>query len=168
MTEFIRRQLTLFVQKHKAQTIEKVRTRFNLRQSELINSHVTLCREDEIEDLEKVLQNLQQLTQKSITIKFGPVIRFENSKGVLLPATAENMEFQNLRQKILQGVPDNLRRQDPHITLMHPRNSKFTNKIFEAIQKANLPNQLNFKTISLIEQVNGGPWTILKTFDLTA
>ena len=167
MTDITKRQLTLFVQKNDAPHIEDVRSKFNPRQSELINSHVTLCREDEIEDIGKVLHNLTQLNQKTINIKFGQVTRFDNGKGVLIPATTENEEFQELRQKVLKGVVDKPRRQEPHITLMHPRNSNCTDKIFVAIEKANLPTQLNFKTISLIEQVNGGQWTVLKTFDLT-
>ena len=166
MTDITRRQLTLFVQKNDVQHIEDVRSKFNPRQSELINSHVTLCREDEIEDIGKVLHNLTQLNQKTINIKFGQVTRFDNGKGVLIHATTENEEFQELRQKVLKGVVDKPRRQEPHITLMHPRNSNCTDKIFEAIEKANLPTQLNFKTISFIEQVNGGQWTVLKTFDL--
>jgi len=156
VTDNTRRQLTLFVQKNDAQDIEHIRSKFNPRQSELINSHITLCREDEIEDLGKVLHNLTQLNQTTLNIKFGQVTRFENGNGVLIPATSENAEIQELRQKILKGVVDKPRRQEPHVTLMHRRNSKCTDKIFEAIEKANFPTQLNFKTISLIKQVNGG------------
>ncbi len=166
MTNHTRRQLTLFVQRKDAKDIEDVRSKFNAIQSELIDSHVTLCREDEIADIDKVLYNLAQLVQKTISIKFGHVVRFEDSKGVLLPTATENEEFQELRQKILKGLVNNPRRQEPHITLMHPRNSTCTDKIFETIEKTNLPAQLNFKTISLIEQVNGGRWNVLKTFDL--
>lgn len=64
------------------------------------------------------------------------------------------------------GVVDKPRRQEPHITLMHPRNSNCTDKIFEIIENVNLPTQLNFKTISLIEQINGRQWTVLKIFYL--
>ena len=48
----MRRQLTLFVKKEDAETIEQIRQAFNPRQFELIKSHVTLCREDEIQNLE--------------------------------------------------------------------------------------------------------------------
>ncbi len=166
MTDNTRRQLTLFVQKKDAKNIEDVRSKFNPRQSELIDSHVTLCREDEIAGIDKVLHNLTHLKQKTFCIKFGQVTRFDNGKGVLIPATIENEEFQELRQKVLMGVLNKPRRQEPHITLMHPRNSNCTDKIFEIIENVNLPTQLNFKTISLIEQINGGQWTVLKTFDL--
>jgi len=161
-----RRQLTLFVQRKDAKNIEDVRRKLNPRQSELIDSHVTLCREDEIADIDKVLHNLTHLHQKAVCIKFGQVARFDNGKGVLIPATTENEVFQELRQKVLKGVVDKQRRQEPHLTLMHPRNSNCTDKIFEIIEKVNLPTQLNFKTISLIQQIKGGQWTVLKTFDL--
>lgn len=162
----IRRQLTLFVRQTDAEQIEKIRQKFNPIQSELIDCHVTLCRDDEIENIDKVLNNLTQLRQKSISIIFGQVTRFENGKGVFIPATIENEEFQELRQKVLNGVVNKPKRHEPHITLMHPRNSSCTDSIFEEIEKENLPSKLNFKTISLIEQINGGQWTILKTIDL--
>jgi len=49
---------------------------------------------------------------------------------------------------------------------MHPRNSTCTDKIFEEIEQVNLPSQLIFKSISLIEQVDGGQWETLKTFKI--
>lgn len=162
----IRRQLTLFVEKADRTYIEEVRRAFNPQQSELINSHVTLCKEDEIEDLSRVLNNLTQLKQKMISINFGEVIRFDNGKGVLMPATKDNEAFNELRQKVLNGSVGNPRQYEPHLTLMHPRNSICTQEIFEQIQKVPLPTQLCFKTISLIEQFNGGQWKILKTFEL--
>jgi 2'-5' RNA ligase len=54
----------------------------------------------------------------------------------------------------------------PHITLMHPRNSTCTNTIFEGINKINLPTQLKFNKISLIEQHNDESWNILQEFQL--
>ena len=53
----IRRQLTLFVGEKDAITIEQIRQKFNPLQFKLIKSHVTLCREDEIENLEQVIEN---------------------------------------------------------------------------------------------------------------
>lgn len=54
------RQLTLFVAQAAAVTIESIRAAYNPKQTELIKCHVTLCREDEIQDLEKVVNNLLQ------------------------------------------------------------------------------------------------------------
>ena len=168
MDKNIRRQLTLFVNKKDAQEIENIRKRFNLEQYNLIDSHVTLCREDEIENLSIVLDNLQQLDIPKIVIQFEKVTRFDNGKGVLIPSSGNNEEFHHLRSKVLTGLNMPVRRHEPHITLMHPRNCTCTDEIFKAIQKINLPISLSFDTISLIEQLNGGQWQTLETYILKA
>ena len=166
METIIRRQLTLFVDKKDAREIENVRIQFNSKQQELINSHVTLCREDEIENIAILLDNLQQLDTPKIIINFGEVKRFENGSGVLLPGLGGNDQFHLLRSKVLAGLWTTIRRPEPHITLMHPRNSTCTDEIFTVIQKISLPTHLIFDTISMIEQVNGGQWQTLKTYQL--
>lgn len=167
MTSNNRRQLTLFVDPSDAVTIEQTRQKFNPRQFEIIKAHVTLCREDEIENLEQVISNLFLLTQtqQNIFIEFGKVARFDNGKGLFLPATNDKKEFENLRSKALFRLYDNPRNQEPHITLMHPRNSTCTDDIFRQIEKQNFPTKLEFKRISLIEQENGGQWRTLKDFE---
>ena len=167
MTSNIRRQLTLFVEPTDALTIEQTRQEFNPRQFEIIKAHVTLCREDEIENLEQVISNLLFLTQtqQNIFIEFDKVARFDNGKGLFLPATNDNKEFEYLRRQILFGLYDNPRNQKPHITLMHPRNSTCTDRIFEQVEEVNFPTKLEFKRISLIEQENGGQWKTLKDFE---
>jgi len=139
-TNNIRWQLTLFAEPGDAGTIEQIRQKFNPAQFELIKAHVTLCRENEIENLEKVLPNLVALAQAQ------PAITIE---------------------KVLHGLTDNPVNHEPHITLMHPRNSTCTDEIFGQIEKLNLPTRLLFNRISLIEQENGGQWKILQEFDLT-
>ncbi|WP_276502069.1 2'-5' RNA ligase family protein [Terrimonas pollutisoli] len=162
----IRRQLTLFVNETEAVTIETIRSQYNPIQRELIDCHVTLCREDELLDMDQVLKNLLTLKEKAITIYFGPVTRFDNGRGVLLPATNDNKEFHHLRKQVLKGLNDNPRPQQPHITLMHPRNSTCTDEIFAAISEIKLPVQLHFTTLSLIEQVDGGRWKTLQVVAL--
>jgi hypothetical protein len=162
----IRRQLTLFLEQKDAETIELVRQEFNPIQFELIKAHVTLCREDEIQNLDNEKLSLLLLSQSEIVIEFGKAARFDNGKGLFIPATTGNGEFQELRRQVLVGVCDNPRNQDPHITLMHPRNSTCTDKIFEQIEKVSLPTKLKFKRISLIEQLEGRQWKILQEFDL--
>lgn len=166
MDKQIRRQLTLFVDKIFSQEIESVRRQFNPKQQELIDSHVTLCREDEIENIDALLDNLQHLDTSKIIINFGQVIRFENGFGVLLPASGGNEQFHMLRSKVLAGLSATIRRPEPHITLMHPRNSTCTDEIFSVIQKITFPTHLIFDTISLIEQVNDGKWHLIKRFKL--
>lgn len=166
VTNNIRRQLTLFVDSKDAEAIEQVRQKFNPRQFELIKSHVTLCREDEIENLEHVILNLLSLTETELVVEFGAAKKFDNGKGILLPAKTDKIEFQELRRKILRGINDNPRVHEPHITLMHPRNSICTDNIFGQIEKTELPTKINFRRISLIEQKDTGPWNILQEFEL--
>ena len=161
-----RTQLTLFINEKDARIIEQIRREFNPEQYDLIRSHVTLCREDELENMEQVLHNLTQSKHKSITIKFGNISRFSEGKGVLIPALNDNKSFENLRKNILKGIIEKPRIQEPHITLMHPRNATCTDEIFKEIQNYNLPNTIKFSKISLIEQEMGQKWRILKEFEL--
>jgi 2'-5' RNA ligase len=166
MDKNIRRQLTLFADKKDAEEIENIRKRFNPEQYHLIDSHITLCREDEIENIAVVLDNLQHLNAAKITIQFGELTRFNNSLGVLLPALDDNEQFHQLRLQVLAGLSMTVRRHQPHITLMHPRNSICTDEIFKTIQEFNLPTSLTFNNISFIEQVDGGQWRTLKIYKL--
>lgn len=161
-----RTQLTLFINEKDSAEIEKIRKEFNPEQYKLIKSHVTLCREDELNPIEKVLEALNNLKQRPITIDFDVVTRFADGKGVLLPASGNNQQFFDLRKAILQNTNHNPAKQEPHITLMHPRNSTCDDRIFEQIQKFEIPGQLIFHKISLIEQIDGGPWSILQEFEL--
>ena len=160
-----RKQLTLFVEQKDAETIEQIRQKFNPEQFKLIKCHVTLCREDEIENLEQVLTNLFLLTQPEIVIEFEKITRFDNGKGLFLSATNANAAFQVLRKQVLVGIIDNPRRQQPHITLIHPRNSTCTDYIFAQVEKVTLPTKLKFRRISLIEQKDSGQWRVLQEFE---
>lgn len=164
MIKNTRRQLTLFVDEKDAKNIERVRKEFNPKQSELIKGHVTLFREDEIENLEQIIVNLSDLTEIAISIDFGRVTRFSNGNGVLLPTIGDNIEFHALRKRILHRLTDNPRMHEPHITLMHPRNSTCTDDIFRQIEEISLPTKLIFKKISLIEQREGVAWNVLQEF----
>ena len=164
-----RTQLTLFVEdEYTASVIETVRKKFNPEQYALIGCHVTLCREDELEQMEKVLHNLEDLDQDSIVLEFGHPIRFSAGDGVLLPAMGDDQHFQRLRASILKGLIAHPRKQEPHITLMHPRNSTCTDEIFAQITKINFSDRITFRKISLIEQELGKKWRTLQEFDLNA
>jgi 2'-5' RNA ligase len=108
---------------------------------------------------------LQKLDILIITIQFGLVTQFDNNKGVLLPTAGENEQFHALRKKILSITNKSIRRHEPHTTLIHPRNSNCTNEDFEAIKSFDLPKSIHFRTISLIEQIDGGQWQIINTFN---
>jgi 2'-5' RNA ligase len=159
-------QLTLFIPENDTDTIESVRKKYNPLQYALIKSHVTICREDELVEIEKVILNVENLNQSSIDINFGEVIRFDNEKGLMLPTIGDNKTFQILREKILTGIIQEPRKHEPHITLMHPRNSTCTDEIFKEVKDYNFPNKITFNKISLIEQEMGMPWKIVKVFEL--
>ncbi|PWT70618.1 MAG: hypothetical protein C5B59_19610 [Bacteroidetes bacterium] len=51
MAKNSRRQLSLFLKKNEASEFESIRKTFNPDQFQLIACHVTVCREDEIENI---------------------------------------------------------------------------------------------------------------------
>jgi 2'-5' RNA ligase len=159
-------QLTLFVPEKESAVIEAIRSRYNPVQYSLIAAHVTLCREDELLDIEKVLQNLEQLDFPSIAIRFGKPARFDEGKGVLLPALDANIAFQDLRKVVLKGVIEQPRNHKAHLTLMHPRNATCTDEIMEDIRNSALPSEIQFGHVSLIEQIDGGKWSLIQVFHL--
>ncbi len=161
-----RMQLTLFIPETSTEIIEKIRKKYNTIQNELIKSHVTICREDELEHIERVITNLENLHQHSIDISFGDIVRFDNGKGLMLSAKENNEAFINLRKEILTGIIEVTRNHVPHITLMHSRNSTCTDDIFIEIKNYRFPNKISFNKISLIEQEMGMPWKIIKEFEL--
>ncbi len=159
-------QLTLFVDEKQSAAIERIRQKFNPLQYRLIRAHVTLCREDEIESFDNVLYNLTSQVLPKISICFGKVTRFSEGNGVLLPVNDNLHSFRTLRSQVLHGIIEAPRNHEPHITLMHPRNSICTDEIFQQIIKINLPTIITFGKVSLIEQVETEPWKIIQEFEL--
>jgi 2'-5' RNA ligase len=159
-------QLTLFVDEYESRAIEDIRRQFNPEQYQLIKSHVTLCREDELGLFEKLMANLSALKCPPVSIDFGSVVRFSDGKGVLLPGAGNNEPFHQLRKIVLQGISEKPRNHEPHITLLHPRNATCTDELFEQIKTKKLPGKLVFNTISVIEQEAGEKWIVLNVFNL--
>lgn len=85
-----RTQLTMFLDHHYSAEIESVRKKYDPVQYRIIRSHVTLCREDEIEDMAKIKLNLRLLNLGSIVIDFDQLIRFAHQKGVMMVSEFEN------------------------------------------------------------------------------
>jgi len=164
--QLTRKQLTLFLNEPESLEIEKIRKTLNPEQYNLIKSHITLCREDEIEALEKVRMNLELLNFNGFSIDFGKSVRFSDKKGVLIPAIGNCEAFHQLRKMILAGIIEKPRMHEPHITLMHPRNSTCTEEIFKVIAAFNLPETITFNKISLIEQIPEEPWKVLADWPL--
>jgi hypothetical protein len=161
-----RKQLTLFLEEEESDSIETIRKRFNPTQHQIIRSHITLCREDEIEEMETILYNLEHLKASHFELELSELIRFSEGKGVLIKVIDSKSHFKNLRKLILKNIIAEPREHQSHITLMHPRNSICNDFIFEEIQKIELPKRLSIKRITLIEQEIGKKWNVLKEYKL--
>jgi 2'-5' RNA ligase len=161
-----RLQLTLFLDKNQSAEIEAIRKKYNPIQQELIDSHITLCREDELLDLQKIRKNLQILKFEPFELHFGQPQRFSEGKGVLLPVLGNFELFHFLRRNILKRVIENPKEYLPHLTLMHPRNATCTDAIFQEIREFSFPDHLFFHKISLIQQFNLEKWEVLEEFDI--
>jgi 2'-5' RNA ligase len=162
----IRRQLTMFIGDHQSQDIEDIRKKYNPVQSRLIRSHVTLCREHELKNLDQIKENIKSLHLGSIFIHLDRVVRFSDGKGVMIHADEINPGYHHLRQLVLKNIGFEIKFPQPHITLMHPRNSTCTDEIFGEINKISIPKTLFFTEISLIEQEADNEWKIIRTFKI--
>ncbi len=161
-----RLQLTLFLDKNQSKDFENIRKKYNPIQYELIKCHITLCREDELLDLNQLKFNLQNLQFEPLRLHFGEPQRFSDGNGVFLPVFGEAGLFQDLRRCILDRIIENPREHKAHLTLMHPRNSTCTDAIFQEITNTSLPKNLIFEKISLIEQINEEKWEVLEEFEM--
>ena len=165
--EIRRVQATLFIDEPFKESIEKIRRKYNPEQYSLIGCHITLLRDDELTDIENVTKNLSELNEYMLEINFGNLRRSDDGKGVLIEGKGSNHSFHSLREKLLANTGiNNISILHPHITLIHPRNGNCTDEIFEELKKQKLPSKIPFKTVSIIEQLNGGKWNIVNQFNL--
>lgn len=159
-----RKQLTLFLEGNK-EAIEEIRASYNPEQFNLISAHVTLCREDEILPLAEIIENIKAVRlPEPLCIEFDPISRFPDGRGALLPSKGKNLEFHELREALLKGISEPPRDHEPHITLMHPRNSSCSAELFSELRQVPLPSEFFFTRISLIEQNSGEKWRTLEEF----
>lgn len=161
----VRQQLTLFVPPSHRQRFENVRRTLDPVQTRLIAAHVTLCREDELDQtaLATVDARLRERAPAAITLTFGAPERF-GDHGILLPCLAGEDAYHELRCAVLGSAEAGRRR--PHITLAHPRNPRGAGN-----QSSNWPAHLAgtsviFDTASLIRQVGGQPWEHVTSYGL--
>ena len=157
--EWTRRQATLFLLGDGL--IDEIRAGFNPRQAEIIDAHITLCREDEVPDWNKLSDKLRKQTRASVTLDFGKPYR--DGDLLLLPCIGSTAEFDGLREFLL--VPP-VRKHTPHVTLIHPRNGSCTDAIFDKVFGLIKPFSHTFDEVSLIGQLNGGKWHILESYAL--
>ncbi len=160
-----RRQLTLFVPVEGAAKLEACRRVLDPVQHGLIAAHVTLCREHELEAVDLAALRARARLAEPIILTFGLPESF-SGHGILLPAIAGEGAFHNLRCHLLGAEPS--RRQQPHLTLAHPRNPKAPGNTHANLSGLEPGLAITFGEVSLIEQVAGEPWVVLETFELSA
>lgn len=132
-------------------------------QASLIPAHVTLCREDELDDVSPAELGFRFSVDIvwPIGLSFGPPQMF-HGHGVLLPAVGDQSAFQSLR-RIALGK-ETVRAHAPHLTLAHPRNPKASGNTAASVRLAPGGLHITFTDAVLIEQTNGGKWHVLERF----
>lgn len=146
-----RRQASLYLPN--ALHVESLRRRHNPVQARLIPAHVTLCREDEVDDWDAVRETLLSVCPFELTLEFGAPVREHNF--VFLPVRKGLDAFHAFRRTLLKAEP---RQHIPHVTIIHPRNGTCTDSIFEEIASNIEPFPCTFREVMLIEQKGDGPW----------
>ena len=157
-----RRQATLYLPRPFSVMVESIRERFNPEQFKLIRAHVTLCREDDVEDWEALAERARGLKEIAVAVEFDSPMR--DGDFVYLPYIGSTAAFDELRSELLAKSLTQLRKQSPHITLVHPRNGQCSDNMFDEILSRSQPFTAYFEQLTLIEQINGGPWSDLATF----
>lgn len=161
----VRRQLSLFIPSAQRWEIEAVRAILDPVQRRLIPAHVTLCRDEETE---RLLDGPEPLEDRDagfgpLEMQFGQAEPFYDH-GILLPCEAGRDAFQKLRNQLLGGTE--ARKQDPHITLAHPRNPKSAGNTLSRALELPSPLNIKFTELNLIEQTGGDPWRVVGVFAL--
>ena len=151
-----RRQATLYLPPPHAAAIDKLRLAYNPVQHDLIRAHVTLLREDEVQDWDEVACRLKTCPPIAVTLAFGAPVRDGNL--VYLPAIDSTATFDHLRATLLSRAEAVVRKHEPHITLIHPRNGVCSDEAFAAIVSGCPPFTATFREVTLITQDDGGVW----------
>ena len=158
----IRHQLSLFVPPSVSGPIEVVRRVVDPVQHRLIPAHVTLCREDELEGIApEMLQARFASAPMRVRLRFGAPFRF-HEHGILLPCVGGDEGFQRLRAHVLGGP--GFRKQEPHITLAHPRNPKAPGNSLDAASALAGVLDLEFPAACLIRQEGDNAWQVLESY----
>jgi len=158
----VRKQLTLFVPPDAAQGIEAVRELVDPVQHARIAAHVTLCREDELDDLTSIRARLLELPFGPLELRFGRAEVFSDH-GLWLRCIGGEDRFRELRRYVLASR--DVRDQQPHITLAHPRNPKAPANALSNTATLPDPITITFPAVHLIEQEGSHPWRVLERYD---
>ena len=165
--EYMRRlHLTLFLDPMESMVIEYIRKRFNPEQFRLIPAHITLCRENELEDLTRIKHVLETLDFEEFDLSLGEIREISAELGVWVTLLDPQGKVPQLREMILGGASPSAGNFTPHITLMHPMNSKLNRQKVETIKEVELSGMIRISRISLIEQQEDQIWKTLEEYQL--
>ena len=152
---FDRRQITLYVPPSERTRIETYREQFNPVQFSLINAHVTLCRDDEVDEWSLLQERAQEIDSIGVSLEFGLPVKEANL--VYLPVIGSTDDFDQLRSQLLNNP--NCRKQKPHITIVHPRNGVCSTDQFNSIcDEFCEPFTIQFPVLTFIEKHGDAPW----------
>jgi hypothetical protein len=140
-------------------SVDAVRREFNPRQAALIDSHVTLIREDEVSDWDELAARIASYQLRPVRIEFG---RPERDGDMVLVRCIDSGPFDLLRESLLEAP----RKHGAHVTLIHPRNGICSDADFQIISSRIRPFAHTFDKIAFIEQSIGGRWEIFQRFQL--
>lgn len=151
----VRNQASLILPDRDA--IEAVRWQYNPVQANLIPAHVTLCREDEVQDWERLTERAMSLMPMDLVLGFGRPMRQDGL--VAMPVVSGVETFDAIRERLLSEGGVRPRRHTPHLTLIHPRNGTCSDAEFEALSNRLTPFVARFDRIHWIQQRDGGVWS---------
>ena len=156
----IRLQLSLFVAEPEAGRLEALRSLLDPLQQALIPAHATLARNGDIDTGSGAdwRERIASTREAAVSLGFGPAEAF-HEHGILLRCIEGAHRFDALRLRLLGPGALPLA---PHITLAHPRNPRAPGNSL-AVARERLPERLvlRFDSLNLVEQRNGGRWTVL-------
>jgi len=155
-----RRQLSLFVAEPESAELDALRARADPVQHALIPAHVTLVRDEDVDDWSAVRARLEALAPLRLELELGPPRPMEGG-GAFLPVVGPSAAFDELRARLLLGQRGEARAQTPHLTLLHPRNRARWGLTLEQVCAQRTPARVAFDHVVMIEQVAGAPWRIV-------
>lgn len=162
-----RRQVSLFVPEPERAAFDAVRRRFDPAQHALIPAHVTLVREDEVDDWTELARRLRAALPFEVRLRFGSVVR-PGPNSVLLRCAGLRDAFEGLRHRLLARPGHEPRNLAPHLTLVHPRAATCDDEALAAIAAVELPVEVALTEARIIEQTHGGPWRTVERFGAVA
>ena len=155
-----RRQISLILPEAQRSLVEPIRQKFDPIQHALIPAHVTLCRDDELPDLQQLMQRLERLEPFLITMEFGQPQELPDGCVLLRPTTGIE-QFQALRLLILGTTA---RAYWAHLTLLHPRNASGIPLNLAEVGRELAGLVVTFNTVTLVEQYGCEPWQVKNAY----